>query len=208
MQIGILGTGQVGQTLAQGAARAGHSVRFGSRRPGAARDLGYPTVAHTEAIVEADLVISAVAAADSVTNATTIGPEVFAGKVVLDLGNAVTPDFSLIYPNASLGAVLQKTLPRANVVKSLNTLPAPLMINPAAVPDSSVFVSGDDAKAKQIVSGFLQDLGWPAHAIIDLGGIETARGPEHYFLMFITLMQAPGGPHRPFNLAVIPGAED
>ena len=36
---------------------------------------------------------------------------------------------------------------------------------------------------------------------MDLGGIASARGPEHYFLMFAALMQALGGPE--FNIRVV-----
>jgi hypothetical protein len=48
---------------------------------------------------------------------------------------------------------------------------------------------GDDSDAKSLVSGLLVDLGWSVEQQIDLGGIETARGPEHYFLLFAALMQ-------------------
>lgn len=36
---------------------------------------------------------------------------------------------------------------------------------------------------------------------IDLGGIATARGPEHYFLLFATMMQGFGDPA--FNIRVV-----
>ena len=207
MKIAILGTGQVARALGGGAAAAGHDLCYGSRRPETISGLDHPVLAHADAIAKADLVISAVAAARSVANAQAIGADVFADKVVLDLGNAVSSDFSLLYPNASLGQALQQTLPQARIVKSLNTLPAPLMINPAAVPGTSVFVSGDDTGAKATVTAFLQSLGWASDAIIDLGGIESARGPEHYFLLFAALMQAPAGPGRPFNLSIVPSLD-
>jgi hypothetical protein len=50
------------------------------------------------------------------------------------------------------------------------------------------------------VAGLLADLGWAEDAIIDLGDITTARGVEHYFLLFAALMQA-GGPK--FNIRVV-----
>jgi 8-hydroxy-5-deazaflavin:NADPH oxidoreductase len=50
------------------------------------------------------------------------------------------------------------------------------------------------------VAGLLRDFGWADGDIIDLGGIDTARGPESYFLMFAALMRATG---QPFNIRVI-----
>ena len=59
-----------------------------------------------------------------------------------------------------------------------------------AIPPSSVFVSGDDAGAKATVTSLLEDFGWANESVVDLGGIGSARGPEHYFLMFVALMQS------------------
>ena len=50
------------------------------------------------------------------------------------------------------------------------------------------------------VSGLLADLGWAEDGIIDLGDVTTARGVEHYFLLFAALMQV-GGPK--FNIRVV-----
>jgi 8-hydroxy-5-deazaflavin:NADPH oxidoreductase len=47
-----------------------------------------------------------------------------------------------------------------------------------------VFLSGDDDAAKAQVRDLLHDLGWKDDEIIDLGGIQTARGPENYIVLF------------------------
>jgi predicted dinucleotide-binding enzyme len=62
-------------------------------------------------------------------------------------------------------------------------------------------VSGNDAGAKATVAGLLADLGWPEGSIVDLGGIESARGPEHYFLMFAAIMQSLRSPQ--FNIRLV-----
>ncbi len=204
MEIGILGTGNVARTLATGLTRAGHSVRFGSRHPDERNDLDGRVVEPAQAIAEADVVISAVAASESLENVRRLGAPAFAGKIVLDLGNAVTPDFTLIYPNASLAEALQAALPDAHVVKSLNTIPAALMVDPGLLGPSSVFVSGNDVEAKRTVTGLLTDLGWPPETVVDLGAIESARGPEHYFLMFAAVMRDGIAPL--FNIALVTGA--
>ena len=49
-------------------------------------------------------------------------------------------------------------------MKTLNTMNNQLMIHPERVPGAhSVFVSGDDAEAKQFVTGMLESFGSPAH---------------------------------------------
>jgi 8-hydroxy-5-deazaflavin:NADPH oxidoreductase len=53
---------------------------------------------------------------------------------------------------------------------------------------ATVFVSGDDEAAKAEVKGLLRDLGWTGEEIIDLGGIRTARGPEHYAVLFFEIV--------------------
>ena len=77
----------------------------------------------------------------------------------------------------SLAETIQRAHPDARVVKSLNTMNNSLMVDPQRLgEDTTVFVSGDDADAKATVTALLRQLG---HGdVIDLGGIETARGPE------------------------------
>jgi 8-hydroxy-5-deazaflavin:NADPH oxidoreductase len=201
MHIAILGTGHMATTLADGFLAAGHTVTFGSRVPGVHGDLAAPVTSTTDAIRGADLVVNALQAAFSLEALAPLA-SALAGTVLLDIGNAVTPEFALMYPNDSLGARLQAALPDTRVVKSLNTLPGTLAIAPDAVGEpTSVFLSGDDTDAKTLVSDLLADLGWPAAQQIDLGGIESARGAEHYFLLFATMMQAFRG--QAFNIRVV-----
>lgn len=88
------------------------------------------------------------------------------------------------------------------VVKTLNTISAQLMANPSALPTpTTVFLSGNDSDAKDVVAGLLTDLGWPADKHLDLGDISTARGTEHYLLLFLGLMQSVGSGH--FGITVV-----
>jgi predicted dinucleotide-binding enzyme len=201
MQIAVLGTGHMATTLADGFLRAGHTVIFGSRNPDAHADLAAPVATTADAMRDADLVVNALQAAFSLE---TLAPfaDALDGKVLLDIGNAVSPAFELLYPNESLGELLQKALPGVKIVKSLNTLPGTLAIAPQSLSaPTSVFLSGDDADAKALVSSLLLDLGWGTDQQIDLGGIASARGPEHYFLLFVAMMQQFRG--APFNIRVI-----
>jgi 8-hydroxy-5-deazaflavin:NADPH oxidoreductase len=200
MDLAILGTGNVAQTLARAWAAAGHDITFGSRDPGA-KSLDFQVRGLADAIRDADVVVNATPGAKSLETLTSVGADAFAGKTVIDVANANTPQFELVYPNSSLGELLQAALPGANVVKTMNTAAMTTMTNPSVIGPSSVFMSGDNAGAKKVVGDLLQDLGWPAAAIVDLGGIVSARGTEHYFLMFAALMQARKSPD--FNILLV-----
>jgi hypothetical protein len=201
MEIGILGTGGVAQTLAQRWSAAGHQITFGSRDPSSKSGLDFPALS-SEAVVSAHhVVVNATPGSASLGLVEGIGAAPFAGKVLIDVANANTPAFELVYPNASLAEKIQAALPDAHVVKTMNTGAMSVMTAPGALPASSVFVSGDDTGAKATVVGLLADLGWPDDSIVDLGGIRSARGPEHYFLMFAALMQSLRTPQ--FNVRLV-----
>ena len=200
MFIGILGTGQVAQTLARALSDAGHHVTLGSRDP-QSKPLEFPVLPLAATVTAADVVINATRGSGSLETLSSIGADVFAGKIVLDVANASTPAVDLLYPNSSLGERLQAALPDAKIVKTMNTAAMAVITNPSALGPSSVFVSGEDDGAKEIATSILGDLGWPTDSVIDLGGIRSARGVEHYFLLFRALMHAERSPM--FNIEVI-----
>jgi predicted dinucleotide-binding enzyme len=201
MEIGILGTGGVAQTLARRWSVAGHQVAFGSRDPSSKGELGRPVAPLADVVADHDVVVKATPGSASLELAEGIGATAFAGKILIDVANANTPSFELVYPNSSLAEKLQAALPETHVVKTMNTAAMAVMTDPATLPASSVFVSGDDPGAKATVTGLLKDFGWPDGSIIDLGGIQSARGPEHYFLMFAALMQSLRTPQ--FNIRLV-----
>ena len=100
----------------------------------------------------------------------------------------------------SLGEQVQAAFPDARVVKSLNTLTAPLMVEPGLLgAATTVFVSGDDAAAKATVTELLTGFGHTD--VIDLGGIETARGTEMFLPLWLRTMGALGT--GMFNISVV-----
>lgn len=215
MRIGILGTGNVAQTLARRWSEAGHQVVFGSRDPASRTastagslavslaELGAPVVSLTDAVAGSELVVNATPGAVSLDVVAGIQAGAFAGKVLIDVANASTASFELVYPNSSLAEKLQEALPEAKVVKTMNTAAMSVMTWPESLPPSSVFVSGDDDGAKGTVVGLLKDFGWADESIVDLGGIQSARGPEHYLMMFVALMQSLRKDE--FNIRVVVG---
>ena len=219
MKIAVLGTGMVGQALAARLSGLGHTVTVGTRDPEA-------TLARTEAPTSARGSASTprspsprtprrppvpswscwrATARASHDMLAAAGGDHLDGTVVLDISNPL--DFSAGFPPSlfvkdtdSLGEQLQRRFPGLRIVKSLNTLNASLMVEPAALGTSStVFVSGDDAEAKALVVSLLESFGHDD--VIDLGGIETARGAEMVLPLWLRLMGALGTPH--FNLKVV-----
>lgn len=213
MRCAVLGTGSVGRTLAARLVELGHDVRLGTRDPSTTRSRDdwteLPGVALTtfaDATAGADLVIhagSGTAALDLLAQAGDL-----TGKVLLDISNPL--DFSAGFPPTlsvkdtdSLGEQVQRAFPDTFVVKSLNTLTAGLMARPDRLPEATtVFVSGDDAGAKRLVTGLLTELGH--RDVLDLGGIETARGVEMWMPLWLRVMGAVGT--ADFNIKVVRGS--
>jgi len=193
MKISILGSGTVGGALGAGFVRAGHDVVYGARVPGADTELAAPIVTLAEAVRHGDVIVDALPGAVALSVFQGLGQKALDGKILVDVANALTERYELVYPNGSLGAQLQDALPNTRVVKTLNTVSAQLMASPSSLAaQTTVFLSGNDADAKAIVVGLLTDLGWPSSSHVDLGDISTARGTEHYLLLFLAVMQSLG----------------
>ncbi|WP_127783742.1 NAD(P)-binding domain-containing protein [Rhodococcus sp. X156] len=187
MKIAVLGTGKVGTALGTGLAAAGHQVTYGSRTP----SIEAGTLSQQDAVTVAEVVITAVPGTALADTLRDVGADVLADKIVLDPSAAFTPEMAMAYPGASVAQRAQASFPRARVVKTLNTMNFAVMVNPLdTVPDATVFVSGDDAAAKTVVTGLLADLGWPSRAILDLGGIDTALATEHAAPLFFATVRA------------------
>ena len=224
MKIAVLGTGMVGQTLAARLSGLGHDVTIGTRDPQAtlARTepdgMGNPPFsawAADHADVRLATFADAAAAAELVVNATSgaaalpalelAGADNLAGKVLIDISNPL--DFSQGFPPTlfvkdtdSLGEQIQRAFGKARVVKTLNTLNADLMVDPASLgAESSVFVSGDDVAAKATVTELLESFGHTD--VIDLGDISTARGTEMLLPVWLRLMGALGT--AAFNFKIV-----
>ena len=204
MNIGVLGTGVVGRTIAARLVELGHSVKIGTRNPQETLDrtgpdrMGQPPFREWQqqnSTVELVTFAAAAAFGDLVVNATNGSASLSVleaaeqanlnGKILVDISNPL--DFSKGIPPTlfvsntdSLGEQIQRALPGAKVVKTLNTVTANLMIYPDQVGcgDHTVFVSGNDANAKSAVCYLLRSFGW--RDIVDLGDITTSRGTKMY----------------------------
>jgi hypothetical protein len=190
MKIAVLGTGNVGTALADGLLDAGHDVVLGARDPSGKDGFAPKVLPVQEAIAFGEAVIAAVPGNASQEILREYS-DALAGKLLIDVGNAFSPAFELIYPNASLGAALQEQFPDTRVVKTLSTMPVAAMTgSESRAAESTVFLSGNDSAAKETVSGLLSDLGWSKENQVDLGDISTARSAEHYSFLAFNLMSS------------------
>jgi hypothetical protein len=189
MKIAILGTGKVAHTLGAAWQKAGHQVILGARDTSAG-DSDFEVSSLQDALEAGDVVVNAITGAAALDAVTALDTSALAGKTLLDVANAVSADGALVYPNSSLAEHLQQAVPQAHVVKSLNTAAIEVQADPSLTGPATVFLSGNDDAAKAEAAGLLHDLGWTEETIIDLGGIQTARGPEHYILLFFTAIGA------------------
>ena len=225
MRFGILGTGIVGRTIASRLAGLGHEVMVGTRNPADTMSRTEPDTygnppfsawqeEHPEvqlgtfgdASAHGEMVLNATAGAVSLEALELAGETTLNGKILIDIANPL--DFSkgmpptlLVCNTDSLGEQIQRRFPEAKVVKTLHTMNAYLMVDPAqlAATDHTVFVSGDDAEAKAMVTELLRSFGWTD--IIDLGDITTARGSEMLLPIWLRLF---GALQKPiFNFKIV-----
>ncbi|MFD9124802.1 NADPH-dependent F420 reductase [Kitasatospora sp. NPDC059571] len=214
MRFGIIGTGTVGRTLASKLIALGHEVTLGSRTKDNTSAVSWADQAgphgHAGTFQDAadfgEVIINATAGTVSLPALQQAGAERLAGKVLIDVSNPLVfssaGEVSLAPVNTdSVGEQLQRAFPDARVVKALNTLAAPLMVDPGRVPgEHQVFVAGEDVAAKTVVRGVLEQFGWPDAAVIDLGGIDAARGTEMLMPFWLKLMGHFG--HTDFNYSI------
>lgn len=225
MKIAVLGTGNVGRTIAGRLAGLGHDVAIGTRNPQDTLSrtdgdaMGNPPFSvwhgehsdvrllpYDEAAGSAELVFNACSGDGSLPALRLTGAANLAGKVLVDVANPL--DFSRGFPptllvkdSDSLAEQIQAAFPDAKVVKTLNTVNASVMVDPEAVAggEHSIFLSGDDAGSKATVGDLLRSFGW--RDVIDLGDLSTARGAEMLLPLWLRLMNALGTPA--FNFKVV-----
>ncbi|WP_236243099.1 NADPH-dependent F420 reductase [Streptomyces sp. CC228A] len=208
MRIGLLGTGNVARALAQGWSAAGHDVLLGSRRPEERTGLGLPVAGLSETAAHAEVLVNATPGNVSLELLRSIGAPALAGTPLIDVGVGLSDDYTeLSHPNSSLAEQIQEAFPRTPVVKTLCTMDSAAMVDPAGLAGpSTVFLSGDDAEAKKAAGRLLTDLGWPPESQLDIGGITTARGQEHFALLFMGIAHGLGT--HVFNIRVVPAPTD
>lgn len=215
MNYGVLGTGMVGNALANKLLSLGHDVMMGSRTTDNEKLRTWLDSTNgrgqagtfADAARFANVLINCTSGAASIDVLRSCDAADLVGKILIDIANPL--DFSNGMPPSlficntdSLGERIQATFPALRVVKTLNTLNCELMVNPSLLSsDHDLFMSGNDADAKSTVRQLLESFGWTT--IHDLGDITTARGTEMILPIWIRLWGALGTPM--FNFKVVGG---
>lgn len=186
MKVGVIGSGVVGQTLADGFLANGHEVVRGSRDPAKLAAWGAGARARTgtpaEAAAFGEVVVLAVKGAAALETVRACGAALD-GKIVVDPTNPIAdaPPVNGVLrfftgPNESLLETLQAAAPAARFVKAFSCVGSALMVNPSLPGGKpTMFVCGDDDAAKRRVAEILDRFGWETE---DMGAAEAARAIE------------------------------
>lgn len=214
MKIAVLGTGEVGRTLASKLVALDHEVCMGSRTAthegaaawaeGAGEGASHGTF--RDAALGAELILNCTRGTASLDALHAAGADALAGKLLWDLSNPL--DFSRGFPPSlsvcntdSLAEQLQRAFPETRVVKTLNTMANPVMVDPARVEGAhTVFICGNDADARATTAALLAEwFGW--RDVLDLGDLSAARGTEAFLLLWVRLWGTLGT--SDFNVQVV-----
>lgn len=213
-KIGILGTGAVGSTIGSKLIELGYAVKMGSRSATnekavkwASENGGNASVGtFSDAAAFGEIIFNCTKGEITLDVFKLAGVENFKGKVVVDISNPL--DFSKGMPPSlmpqmtntnSLGEEIQKLIPEAHVVKTLNTVNCEVMVNAKkSGGDPTMFMSGNDASAKAEVAKLLKQFNWTD--IIDLGDITTARGTEMLLPLWLRIYMATGNGYFGFKV--------
>lgn len=206
MKIGILGTGNVGDTIGSRLIELGHEVMMGSRTKESAKAQAF-LAKHTasatvgtfaEAAEFGEMVFNCTRGEHAVSIIEVIA-EQLNGKVLIDLTNpldftkgsppCLIPELSNTF---SLGEAIQKAAPGAHVVKTFNTMWCGLMINPNLIGegDHVNYICGNNPIAKTKVKTLLKTFGWTDLSLMDLGDITNARATEAILPIWIRIWAA------------------
>jgi predicted dinucleotide-binding enzyme len=189
MNVGIIGSGPVGQSLAKAFRNEGHFVMLGTR------DVSKPEVVkfHKEtqiavgsfeqAAKHAEVIIIATKGTAAKEAIELAGINNFSEKIVIDTTNPIAdlpPTNGVIHYfttlENSLMEDIQKQIPEAKVVKAFNIVGNSFMYKPyfdGGRP--TMFICGNDAHAKKTVTNILDSFGWEVE---DMGKVEAARAIE------------------------------
>lgn len=229
MKISVIGTGTVGQTFASKLIELGHEVMIGTRNvaeklKSTVKD-GYGNPPFSEWISKnnkvklgtfeesaafGEIILNVTQGAGSIEALKLAGEKNLNGKIVIDISNPL--DFSKGMPPSlmpelsntnSLGEEIQKTFPKAKVVKTLNTMWCGVMVSPAMINagDHTNFICGNDTEAKTKVKALLNQFGWKNDNILDLGDISSARGTEAILPVWLRIWGATQ--NGAFNIKIV-----
>jgi 8-hydroxy-5-deazaflavin:NADPH oxidoreductase len=193
MNIGIIGSGNVGGALGTRWAQKDHQVTFGSRTPDdvdmqklldrAGKNARAARLA--EAAATNDVLLFSMPWPVAKDVLSSLGN--LAGKVLIDATNPLRRDISGLTVGTDTSAAEQVAdwANGARVVKCFNTVGSSVMENDTFAGGKPVmFYCGDDAAAKKTVHQLADDIGFDAQ---DAGPLAQARLLEPFAMLWISL---------------------
>jgi 8-hydroxy-5-deazaflavin:NADPH oxidoreductase len=197
MKVGVLGSGDVAKSLAGGFIKHGHQVMLGTRDAGKLKDFaaqhkGAQVGSFADAAKFGELVVLAVKGNVALDALKAAGASNLAGKAVIDATNPIAevpPENGVLKfftdLNQSLMERLQAAFPDAHFVKAYNSVGNARMINPQFPGGKpTMFICGNDDKAKAAVRGINEQFGWET---ADMGKAEAARAIEPLCMLWCIL---------------------
>ena len=189
MKIGVLGSGTVGEALANGFIKHGYEVMRGSRDPQKLAEWKTKAgnKAQTGTFADAarfgEMIVLAVKGTAAEDVLKMAGGENLKNKTILDTTNPIAekPPVNGVLQyftemNTSLMERLQKQVPEANFVKAFSCVGSALMVNPQfSGGKPTMFICGQNPQAKAKTKEILNQFGWETN---DMGAIEAARAIE------------------------------
>ena len=213
--IGLIGSGNIGSTLARLALDAGHHVVLSnSRGPESLEDLvtelgaGARAATAVEAAEAGDIVVVSVPL--KAYREVPVAP--LRGKVVIDTNNYYPQRdgevAELDDESTTVSELLQAHLPESKVVKGFNNIyfeHLATLNRPAGDPDRSVLaIAGDDAEAKKRATELIDDLGYDAYDVGPLAeGWRFQRDTAAYGVYATESATWPPGPGRPADAELL-----
>jgi len=178
MKIGIIGAGNIGETTARLFVNAGHQIAISnSKGPQSLKSLVISIGADAKAMT----VQAALAFGDIILLAIPwrkreelrlLPSELLKNKIVIDATNPYSENFELIdLGNSTSSEEVAKELHGARIVKAFNTMYYETLWTGGRKSKDDrlvLFVAGDDAVAKDVVSKLIEDIGFKA---VDSGSL-------------------------------------
>ena len=186
-KIGILGSGVVGTTLADGFLKYGFQVLVGTRTVSRLDEWmsereNVLSGSFAEAAEFGDILVLAVKGTKAEDALKMAGAASLDGKTIIDATNPIAdapPDHGVLKfftsLDRSLMEELQAKFPMANFVKAFNSVGNAFMVNPKLESTPTMFICGNNENAKAEVRAILDLFGWE---IEDMGTAEAARAIE------------------------------
>ena len=188
MKVGVLGSGDVAKVLASGFLKHGHEVMMGTRDARKLADWmgnnpGGRVGSFADSAQFGDIIVLAVKGSAAASALGAAGASNLSSKPVIDATNPIAdlPPVNGVLRfftnlDQSLMEQLQSEFEEALLVKAFNSVGNACMVNPQFKGGKpTMFICGNDDRAKKTVAGILDQFGWET---ADMGKAEAARAIE------------------------------